>query len=40
MVGIPGSTPKTRMQKVVGIVAFVAIMGFIAYVVLKNIFSL
>ena len=38
MVGIPGSTPKTRGQKLVGVLAFTAIMGFIAYVILKNIF--
>lgn len=38
MVGIPGSTPKTRAQKIVGVIVFVALMGFIVYVVLKNIF--
>lgn len=38
MVGIPGSTPKTRGQKIVGAVVFTALMSFIAYVVVKNIF--
>lgn len=38
MVGIPASAPKTRGQKIVGVIAFVALMGFIVYVVLKNIF--
>jgi len=38
MVGIPGSAPKTRAQKIVGVIAFVAIMSFIAYVLIKNIF--
>lgn len=38
MVGIPGSTPKTRGQKIVSAVVFTALMSFIAYVVVKNIF--
>lgn len=38
MIGIPGSAPKTRGQKIVGVIAFTALMGFIVYVVLKNIF--
>lgn len=38
MVGIPGSSPKTRAQKIIGWCAFTAMMGFIVYVVLKNIF--
>jgi hypothetical protein len=38
MVGIPGSTPKTRGQKIVGVIAFTAMMGFIVYVVVKNVF--
>lgn len=38
MVGIPGSAPKTRGQKIVGVIAFTAMMSFIVYVVLKNIF--
>lgn len=39
MVGIPGTAPKTRTQKIVGWLAFTAIMSFIVYVVLKNIFA-
>ena len=38
MVGIPGSAPKTLGQKIVGVIAFAAIMSFIVYVVMKNIF--
>jgi hypothetical protein len=38
MVGIPGSAPKTRAQKIVGVIAFAALMGFIVYVILKNLF--
>jgi hypothetical protein len=38
MVGIPGSAPKTRGQKIVGVIAFTAIMGFIGYVIVKNVF--
>ncbi len=38
MVGIPGSAPKTRGQKIVGVIVFTVLMGFIVYVVLKNIF--
>jgi hypothetical protein len=38
MVGIPGSSPKTRGQKLVGVIVFIAIMGFIVYVVVKNVF--
>jgi len=38
MIGIPGSTPKTRGQKIVGTIAFTAIMCFIVYVIVKNVF--
>lgn len=32
------SVPKTRIQKIIWWCFFTAIMGFIAYVILKNIF--
>ncbi len=38
MVGIPGNSPKTRGQKIAGLIMSVVVFGFIAYVVLKNIF--
>lgn len=38
MVGIPGSTPKTRGEKIAGIVVSSAIVAFIMYVNVKNVF--
>ncbi|QYD68212.1 hypothetical protein KZJ38_18355 [Paraburkholderia edwinii] len=38
MVGIPGSSPKTRGQTIIGVIVFIAIMGFVVYVVVKSVF--
>lgn len=37
MVGLPGNEPKTRGQKIAGIIMALAIFGFIVYVILKNV---
>jgi len=39
MAGIPGNYPRTRGQKIAGIVGAAIVFGFIAYVILKSIFG-
>lgn len=38
MMSFPSQTPKTRAQKIIWWCSFAAMMSFIVYVVLKNIF--
>jgi hypothetical protein len=37
MVGMPGSPPTTRRQKIAAVVGATLIFGFIAYVLLRNL---
>jgi hypothetical protein len=38
MVGIPGNAPKTRGQRIAGVIGAVVVFGFIGYVIVKNVF--
>jgi hypothetical protein len=38
MLSFPGQVPKTRLQKIIWWSCFTAMMSFIVYVVLKNLF--
>ncbi len=37
VVGIPGTCPKTRIQRVVGWIGLTLMLGFIAYVLIQNL---